>query len=502
MLEGKEVIVISIVSLLLPGLLFVVPTAEARTLTVPDAISLALQNGETIAAAEAGHDKALADQHKSLLALFPKVSAQGMYRYQTPLPEMTWDLAALSGGGAASSTASCDSITKDQVPEGWTLELAQQMCQFIMGMMSAGTSTEPTTVTIGYNNNWTAQLAVDQVIFAGFALHNAYAGARDMTRASAEQVRQARHEAAYAAEQAFYGLYLAREAQKVTTEAVGLMDAYVKDLGNVVSVGIGSQADLLAAKAQQSRTQLEAMKTEHMAHVAELAFRASLGLPANETIELTLPGDAVPTDVPEDAQQLLSLALQKRPELGALRATGAALGHYGRASWSSWVPTVALDAAYMGQRPNPYTAMLDFSGTANPTWYWSTNISVIATWSLWDQGSAIFGHAATAASRRQLQAQQRLVEEMLPVEVESALSSYKESQAAVEVARVGLTQSEEAFRLEQDRFKQGMANNTQLLSAQSALSGARLALLQAETTVHMSHAALRKAAGLDPEVSP
>jgi outer membrane protein TolC len=363
----------------------------------------------------------------------------------------------------------------------------------------SSSAVEPTTMVLGVRDNYTVQLAVDQVIFAGNALRQVYQGARDMRQGSAAQIRQARAEAAYNAEQGFYGLYLARQAIGVLEEGMGTMDAYVRDLSNLVTVGIGSRSDLLSAQAQQSRSRLDLMKARRGAQVAEMAFRASLGLPEDEPLELLL-GDRPESSLPTDRATLLEMARRYRPEMNTLDATVNALGHYARASWSSWVPTVALNATYLGQNPNPYAMMLNPEGASE--WFWSTNVTLVASWSIWDQGSALFGHKAARASLAQLRHQRALLLDMLPVEIEGALGTHEESLAAVEVARIGLDQAEEAFRLEKNRFDQGMSNNTQILLSQSSLSGARLALLQAETTLRSSHAALRKAVGIDPGASP
>lgn len=484
-------------------LLLLVIGAQARTLTAADAVDLALDHSRTIDAAQAGAEKARADEKRALLAMGPKASAMYMYRYQTPLPEMVWDMSALYGG-SDSGTSSCDAITEDQLPTGWTLEMAQQMCELITSWMTP-TSTEPTVMTLGVHNNYTAQVAVDQVIFAGNALRQAHRAAKDMVTVSQAQVRQAEAEAAYAAVQAFYGLYMAREAVRVTADAQATVDAYVKDLSNLVTAGIGQKSDLLAAQSQQSNTRLSAMKTAHMARIAEAAFRASLGLPADEPLDLQM-GEAPTDDLARSLtgsgdgalEDLVSQARTRRPEMQALDASVSALGHYSRAAWASWVPVVAFNTTYMGQNPNPYTTMLDFSGSGETSWFWSTNVSLVASWTFWDQGAALFGHKAAQASLDQLASQRALLQEMLPVEVESALSSWKEAREAVEVARLGLSQAEEAHRLEQNRFQQGVSNNTQLLAAQAAMAGARLSLLQAEITLRTSHAALRKAAGMDP----
>ena len=135
-----------------------------------------------------------------------------------------------------------------------------------------------------------------------------------------------------------------------------------------------------------------------------------------------------------------------------------------------------------------------------PEWYRSADITVVANWALWDRGQALKRGSAMAASIAQLRSQRELLTEMMSVEIESAASSFEEALAERDVAATGLEASEEAYRLEQERFQNGVANNTRLLAAHPARSGAKL--LQAETKLRISHAALRKALGVDPEENP
>jgi len=465
-------------------------TAQARSLDAQDAVRLSLERDRMVEAAEAGVVKARAEARQALLALFPSASVSAGYTRLDQAPYVEFDMSAFSGD---TGTSTCEDIDTSELPAGWTPELAQSMCEMITAWMTPSASSEPMVIEMGLQDNYFVKATLEQVLFAGGALLQSNAARRDFLAASEEQLRLARQQAAYNAEEAFYGVLLARSAAQVTQEALATMEAYVEDLGHVVEVGMASRADLLAAQAQGSQARLDAMRASHGARLAELAFKVSLGLPQGEPLELAQPEGPASWDLPVERERLLATARGKRPDLAALDASLAAMDHLAGASWASWLPAVVLMGNLNWKNPNY---------SLEPEWYNSADITVAASWNLWDRGQALTNRRAAKASWTQLHAQRQLLSEMMDVELQGALSSFDEAAAELEVAQLGLEQAAEALRLEQGRFQQGMANNTQLLAAQAAASGARLALLQAETGMYICRAALRKAVGLEPEVRP
>jgi len=460
-------------------------TASARTLRVDDAVDLALEHSHTVAAAEAGEDKARAELRESQLQFFPKLSASGGYRRLDKVPYVEFDMSSMGGGGGDP----CADIDPETLPEGFTPEMASGMCYMIMGWLVGDTSGEPSRIEMGRLDNYFGGITLEQVVFAGGAMHHAHAAYRDFHTGSLEQVRLTRQQAAYDAEQGFYSILAAREAVQVTSEAEEAMDAYVQDLQAVVEVGAGSRADLLAAQSEQSKTRLTALRTAHMARLAESSFKVLLGLPEDEELELVMDDAPPELGLPADLADLRAMAWRQRPDLASIDASLDAMGHLSNATWASWLPAVVVQGNMNWQNPN-------YSN--EPEWMRTADITVGASWTLWDRGAALHKSRAARAGIRQLQSQRSMLAEMMAVELEAALSSYEESQIELEVAELGLEQAEEAYRLERERFEQGMANNTQLLAAHARQSGARLSLLQARTQHRISHAALRKAVGMDP----
>lgn len=465
------------------------PAAGARTLTVEESVALALDHSLSVDAAEYGEVKARAEATEALLQFFPKLNATFSYTRLEPVPFIEFDTGDFLGGDTGGDP--CADITEDDVEPPFTLEMMIAMCEMITGWMTPDDSGEPTRIEMGRADNWAAGGSLEQIVFAGGALHQARAASVDMHRASEEQIRSARQQTAFDAEQMFFQLVAAREAVRVTDDAVALTEAYVQDLSNLNEVGMASRADLLAAQVQLSQAKLDAMKASRGTRLLETMFKIQLGIPRDEQVELVMDGQHPVSELPAERDEILTLALRSRPDLAGLDYTLDAMKHYSNATWASWLPAVVLIGNLNAQNPN-------YSN--EPEWMFTANATIAVSWSIWDRGAAIQKNRATKAAYHQLQSQRQLLAEMMDVELESAITTFDEAEVELAVAEEGLVQARESLRLEQERFEAGVANNTQLLTAQTALAGAELAVLQAETQMHISYAALRKAVGIDPEV--
>ncbi len=477
-------------NVLLVGLLAVPPAAHAVTLTLAEATRLALERDRGIRAAEAGEKKARAELQQAFLGMFPRIGFSAGYTRLDQVPYVEFDMSEMTG--TSSTDDPCLDIDPDTLPPGWTVEMAQSMCYMILGWMTVDTSESTVTrIDMGVLDNYFVTGTVEQVLFAGGALYQGYQASKDFHRASRHQLRSARQNAAFNTAQGYYQLILARDAARVSEEALDTVSAYVKDLENLVEAGVASRADLMAAQAKESKSRLEAIRARHGADLAELAFKVALGIPRDEPLELEMD-ERWEVDLADTRDDLVAQARSRRPDLAMLDANLSAMRHLTKATWASWLPSLVIMGNLNWRNPNY---------SLEPVWYRSADLTVAASWNVWDRGVALEKSRATRAAMLQLQHQRDLAAEMMDVELESALASFDEAVKEIEVARVGLAQAEEAYRLEHERFKYGMVNNVQLLSAQSALAGAKLSLLQAEAQMRISYAALRKAAGLDPEVS-
>ena len=122
-------------------------------------------------------------------------------------------------------------------------------------------------------------------------------------------------------------------------------------------------------------------------------------------------------------------------------------------------------------------------------------VGVKASWPIWEWGAAWEARNAAAAqadaAKADLDAERRRVQ----VEVTSRAAQLEAAASAVDVAKEAILSAEEAYRVMQVSVGAGAATVTDLLDAQSALTGARLNATRARYERAIAKVALDRATG-------
>ncbi len=441
-------------------------TVAARTYTLKEAVGDAVRQSNSVAAAEAKVAGARAKADEALYMFTPKLNLSGGWAHldTAPYVDTTIDINAL-------------------LPEEMTTN------PFLEPTLS---SMEPQSMRIymGRQDNFQLQLQAEQILFAGTALYRQRAMALADLHATQEELRSARHDAVYQAEELFWRLALAREAVKVTAEALETAEAHVKLLDSYVKTGVATEADRMSARVQVASLKLTAMQVGQSAEMAENAFRALMHVPDGEPIELDLEEGLLPLDMDVDLDTLVDRARESRPEMRMLDHKRVSTEQAAGATWASWLPAVALQGnVYL---KNPDRAI-------EPNWYWSGDITLGFQWNLWDRGAALNKHRQAMAGLAQIDAYRRQLRDGIQLEIQQAVSTYRQADEQLQVAKEGVSLAEENLRLREVAFEQGVSRSVDVLEAQTSLSKARLDELQAETNYHIAVAGLRRALGIDDE---
>ncbi len=152
-------------------------------------------------------------------------------------------------------------------------------------------------------------------------------------------------------------------------------------------------------------------------------------------------------------------------------------------------PQVSVVAGYDYARRNP--RIFPRVGEWNDSW----DLSVNATWSLWDGGRTRAERAEAAALASAVRARVGDFDRQLAFEVTERSLDLDSSRAAIDVANAGVRAAVEARRVVGDRFTAGVATSTEVLDAQTDLIQAELSLTRALANVRLAEARLERAIG-------
>jgi outer membrane protein TolC len=337
-------------------------------------------------------------------------------------------------------------------------------------------------------DNYRARLDVQWPIYTAGRVDALERAAHAERQASQEDLAAARADLRLEITRAFWALVTARESEQVLTRSLASIDAHVRDLQSRLEQGLIPPNDLLSAQAQQSRQRLLSIEAGSQRGIAEADLRRLLGVDAPEA--LVPAGTHEPPDLPVPAADtLVAQALARRPERRALEERAGAARERITAAGAASLPQVAVAGGYDYARPNPRIF------PRSRDWEDSWDVSVNATWALWDGGRTRADRAEAAATARAAETRVLDFDRQVTFEVRQRRLEVESSRAAISTAAEGVRAAAEAFRVVGERFAAGVATNTDVLEAEAALLQAQLDRTRALANARLADARLARTTG-------
>jgi len=346
-------------------------------------------------------------------------------------------------------------------------------------------------VAFQQEQNWSAGLRVVHSIYEGGRIRSSLKAARltkeqailDFQRVVADTLVDVRI--------AYFDILLAAQQIVVREASVKLLIRELEDTRRRFEAGTVPRFNVLRAEVELANAQpkLIRAKNDHRIAKNNLANLLGYNLPRNvwEDIPLQLSGrlEAEPYEIQLPAA--IARALEKRPELGALRkAENLRLEDVTRARASYW-PSAQVFAGY-GSRNSQFSSDLsrDVSG-------WNAGVQV--SWDLFDgfltKGKVQQTQALHDKAKFDVEDTMRRIE----LEVRTAHSQFIEAKEVLESQKKVVEQADEALRLANARAEAGTGTQLDVLSAQTALTEARSTQVQALRDYAVARARLERAAG-------
>lgn len=293
------------------------------------------------------------------------------------------------------------------------------------------------------------------------------------------------------AEQLYYEWVRASLATLVAEKQVAQVEANRAQLAALVEVQRASRADLLQLEAGKAQAELAVAQVKQASQVLADQLRVLMGAGPDET--LTIGDDIrVIDELPALGRDrdLVDAALRRRYEARALDAAVAALDHHAAETKVQRLPKLNLFGQVVYDQPNQ-RYFLDYDFHAS----WAVGVQV--TWSPNDFLYTDPNLQSIASQRRAVAADRAGLAMSIESQIASARSALAVADAAYQASQRGLAAAAEGYRVRQDLLANERATATEVLVAETALTTARLAAINALIDRHIAWAKLRHAAGLD-----
>ncbi len=281
-------------------------------------------------------------------------------------------------------------------------------------------------------------------------------------------------------EQAYYQYLNARTLERA--EAVAVKEAQTSlDAATLRhDAGLGTVVDILQAKTALSQAQLAHETVQGQIQIIHGGLATTLGLPANTTFEVEIPEQEVPLQQgTEEVERLIEQAQARRPDLAAARSLVLKSEAHVRQMKS-------LDRPYLNLNLNggriyyvPEYNHQDIYGAA-------LTLTIPVFNGLTYQYNVFKAEADAAAERARLDT----LRQQVVLQVWNSYYNQKTATQRVTTSRDLFESAQKSYEAVSARYRAGAGSILDLLSAESALEGARAQEAQARTDWFLSVAQL------------
>ena len=316
--------------------------------------------------------------------------------------------------------------------------------------------------------------------------------AKDGAKASELAGRAARLTAASDAQIAYYEWVRAQLQVAVTTRLVAQVQSTLGQVQALVDAQRAARVDVLRLQAQLSQVELALAKIQQLLTKRELQLR--IAIPADDDEVLTIGEDvrtaeALPPLPPTD--QLIAEARGRRLEAKALIEAAHSVERPLAGSKVGALPR--FDLFGQGTYDNPNQRVFPSKDEFKFTWAAGARV----TWSMNSYLSVDPQIGQAKAQIRAIAADQRALGLGIRAEVTTARSALELADRSLAATVLGLASAEESYRVRQELLANQRATATELVDAETALTQARFAAIDALIDRRIAWVKLRHAAGLD-----
>ena len=344
------------------------------------------------------------------------------------------------------------------------------------------------TFELGSDNSYTAGAQLSQPLFnwkTGVALDIAHTY-HDYAE---ETYRSATHDVVLAVKKAFYSVLLARELVEANRQGLDIVRANHENVQAQYRHGNAAEFDLLRAEVQFANTEPLLISAENNLVLATNMLKNLLALPLETEVDAR--GEFVFEELPREVvDQARRDALANNPLITSLAFQESILEKNISVERSNYYPTLNLVGSYQFQtQDNTFR----FSGY---NWARVFTVGLNLSYPLFD-GFKTGARAEQASIDRDKVRYARLkAEEGLRIQVQSAELKMAEARKRVAGQRRNIEQAEKAVRIAQTRYKSGVGTQLELLDAQVAMTRVRTNCAQAMYDVVVAQAEWANAVGL------
>lgn len=331
-------------------------------------------------------------------------------------------------------------------------------------------------------NNINASVEIQAPLYTGGQIGARQDEARALVRAAQAGDEAARQRLLLATLKAYQGVHLARAHIQVAEQGRAAATEFARSTENLHKQGMAVKSDVLAARVNLEDAKLRVSEAQrHLADALD-QLKLLMGRPLADTVDVG--AEALPALPGGGIDDLRAQATAQHPALQALRSRMDAAGAGIDAARGAKKPQLSLLAK---QEWNDRSLGLDAA---------SYTVAGVLSWNAFDGGVRNAAVDLAQAARLEQGARLRQAEDELALQITEAHRRALEAEQRLAVRESAVQDAQEAQRLTQIRYQNGITTLVDLFSSQARLDKARADLAQARHDRSVARAEVLHAAGL------
>jgi len=343
------------------------------------------------------------------------------------------------------------------------------------------------------DQNWNGDIRVQQSIYEGGRMTSAFRSAKLTRQQALLNYQTLLADTLLSVRVAYDDVLVAQQQIAVNEASVKLLTHELEDVRRRFQAGTVPQFDVLRAHVELANESPRLIQARNSYRIGKNNLLNLLGCNLPKTIwedvplELSDTLQASPLDV--DLPAALARAVEKRPELAALRKAQNLRREDIIQAKAGFKPSAQIFGGYQWQSlPYENNQSQDLSG-------WTAGAQV--SWNIFDfgltRGKIMEAQAHYERARLDVDETRRQIE----LEVRTAYSNFIEAREVLESQKAVQEEAEEALRLAEARMTAGSSTQLDVLNAQTALTQARTTQAQALHDYSVARARFQRAVGED-----
>lgn len=307
---------------------------------------------------------------------------------------------------------------------------------------------------------YSAAVSFSAPLFTAGRISNGIAAAGAMTDAARAASTLSRQELKLAVAEAYVTVLRAQRLNGVAVSHVTAIARHADDVEQLYRQGYAARHDVLASQVALADARQQALQASNGVALAGAAYNRLLGRAQDAPTALAELNEAAPAPGADQLPGMIAAGRARRSELDQLGAQETALRRQSDSVAAQRAPQVGLNGGW-GKLQNRY--LVEDKG------WW---IGVALKWDLFDGGQLRRESAQLASNARAVAELRADAADKIELQVRQAWLRWQEAGARIDVARAALAQADETLDLSRERYRAGLAPNSEVLDAETRRAGA------------------------------